>query len=239
MEFPTAMLGVALGVVLMPQLAAARASDDQARYSAMLDWGLRLVVLLAIPSSAALLVFATPLVATLFHYGAFKDSDVHQVALALAGYGTGLLGLVAIKVLAPGYYASQDMKTPMRIAIVALVVTQLLNLVLVPWLKHAGLALSIGLGALVNAGFLLAGLLRQRTYRPSPGWPLFGLRVLGAAALLTVFLLWAGTGLPWLAWRAEPLKRVAAMAGLLAASGVLYFGALRLAGLKLREFVTR
>jgi putative peptidoglycan lipid II flippase len=239
MEFPTAMLGVALGVVLMPQLAAARASNDQERYSAMLDWGLRLVVLLAIPSSAALLVFAPPLVATLFHYGAFKDSDVHQVALALAGYGTGLLGLVAIKVLAPGYYASQDMKTPMRIAIVALVVTQLLNLALVPWLKHAGLALSIGLGALVNAGFLLAGLLRQRTYRPSPGWLLFGLRVLAASALLTVFLLWAGASLPWLAWRAEPLKRVAAMAGLLAASGVLYFGALRLAGLKLREFVTR
>ena len=102
MEFPTAMLGVALGVVLMPQLAGARAGNDPERYSAMLDWGLRLVVLLAVPSSIALLVFAQPLVATLFHYGAFKDSDVPQVALALAGYGAGLVGLVAIKVLAPG-----------------------------------------------------------------------------------------------------------------------------------------
>src|SRR4029079_1136001 len=91
MEFPTAMLGVALGVVLMPQLAAARAGGAEVRYSAMLDWGRRLVVLLAIPSSIALLVFSAPLVATLFHYGAFKDSDVSQVALALAGYGTGLL----------------------------------------------------------------------------------------------------------------------------------------------------
>ena len=239
MEFPTALLGVALGVVLMPQLAAARASGDEARYSAMLDWGLRLVVLLAIPCSVALLVFAKPLVATLFHYGAFKDSDVTQVALALGGYGSGLLGLVAIKVLAPGYYASQDMRTPMRIAIVALVITQLLNLALVPWLRHAGLALSIGLGALVNAGLLLMGLLRRGRYKPSPGWGLFGLQVFAASALLGVFLMWAGGGLPWVAWRAEPLKRVAAMALLLAASGVIYFGALRIAGLKLRQFVTR
>jgi putative peptidoglycan lipid II flippase len=117
MEFPTAMLGVALGVVLMPQLAGARAKADTLRYSAMLDWGLRLVVLMAVPSSAALLVFNVPLVATLFHYGAFKPSDVHQVAIALGAYGAGLVGLVAIKVLAPGFYANQDMRTPVRIAI--------------------------------------------------------------------------------------------------------------------------
>jgi putative peptidoglycan lipid II flippase len=237
MEFPTAMLGVALGVVLMPQLAAARASSDEVHYSAMLDWGLRLVVLLAIPCSAALLVFARPLVATLFHYGAFKASDVDQVALALAGYGSGLLGLVAIKVLAPGYYASQDMRTPMRIAIVALVVTQLFNIALVPMLKHAGLALSIGLGALVNAGLLLAGLLRRGRYQPSPGWGRFGLQVFAATALLAIFLTWASYGLPWVAWHAQPLLRVGAMAGLIAASALLYFGALWAAGLKLRQFV--
>ncbi len=173
MEFPTALLGVALGVVLMPQLAGARAGNDPERYSAMLDWGLRLVVLLAVPSSVALLLFSQPLVATLFHYGAFKDGDVPQVAMALAGYGVGLLGLVAIKVLASGFYASQDMRTPVRIAMVVLVITQLLNLALVPLFRHAGLALSIGLGALVNAGRLLppharlgplhaAGVRRQR-----------------------------------------------------------------------------
>src|SRR4051812_9229796 len=237
MEFPTALLGVALGVVLMPQLAAARASADEERYSAMLDWGLRLVVLLAIPCSAALLVFARPLVATLFHYGAFKPSDVDQVALALAGYGSGLLGLVAIKVLAPGYYASHDMRTPMRIAIVALVVTQLFNLALVPMLKHAGLALSIGLGALVNAGLLLAGLLRRGRYKPSPGWGRFGLQVFAATALLAIFLTWASLGLPWVEWQAQKLLRVGVMAGLIAASALLYFGALWVAGLKLRQFV--
>lgn len=239
MEFPTALLGVALGVVLMPQLAAARAGEDHERYSGMLDWGLRLVVLLAIPSSVALLVFAVPLVATLFHYGAFRDSDVHQVAIALAGYGTGLLGLVAIKVLAPGYYASHDMKTPMKIAIAALVVTQLFNVALVPVFHHAGLALSIGLGALVNAGSLLVGLLRRGSYRPRPGWGRFALQVLGASALLGLFLAWAAHGFPWTAWRAEPWRRAGMMAVLLAGAGAIYFGALLAAGVKLREFVTR
>jgi putative peptidoglycan lipid II flippase len=166
MEFPTALLGVALGVVLTPQLASAKAAGDGERYSNMLDWGLRLVVLLAVPCAVGLLTFATPLVATLFHRGALHDSDVGQIALALMGYGAGLLGLVAIKVLAPGYYASQDIRTPVKIAIVVLVITQLLNLVLVPWLKHTGLALSIGLAALVNATWLLIGLLRRGTYKP-------------------------------------------------------------------------
>jgi putative peptidoglycan lipid II flippase len=239
MEFPTALLGVALGVVLMPQLAAARASKDEERYSGMLDWGLRLVVLLAVPSSVGLLVFAAPLVATLFHYGAFKDSDVGQVAFALAGYGTGLLGLVAIKVLAPGYYASHDMKTPMKIAVGALIVTQLLNVALVPFLKHAGLALSIGLGALVNAGSLLIGLLRRKIFQPRPGWGVFALQVIAGSALLALFLLWAAHAFPWTSWRAEPWKRIGAMAMTLAVGMVIYFGALLASGVKLRQFVTR
>ena len=130
MEFPTSLLGVALGVVLTPQLSAARAAGDAAQYSAMLDWGLRIVVLLAVPCAVALLAFAQPLVATLFHYGALQDSDVRQIALALSGYGAGLIGLVAIKVLAPGYYASQDIRTPVKVAIVVLLISQLLNVAL-------------------------------------------------------------------------------------------------------------
>ncbi len=239
MEFPTAMLGVALGAVLMPQLASAKASDDGERYSGMLDWGLRLVVLLAVPSAVALLVFATPLVTTLYHYGAFSDNDVRQVSLALAGYGIGLLGLVAIKVLAPGFYASRDMRTPVRIAIVVLVLTQLMNIALVPWLQHAGLALSIGLGALINALWLLIGLVRRGSYKPTPGWGLFALQVLAATALLGVFLTWAANSFPWMQWRTQPLLRVGAMAGMLAASGAIYFAALAIAGVRLRQFVTR
>jgi putative peptidoglycan lipid II flippase len=239
MEFPTAMLGVALGVVLMPQLASAHAANDTARYSAMLDWGLRLVVLLAVPSSVALLVFATPLVATLFHYGAFTGRDVTQVSTALAGYGVGLLGLVAIKVLAPGYYANQDMRTPVRIAIVVLVVTQLLNVALVPLLQHAGLALSIGLGALLNASWLLIGLRKQGSWQPSPGWVRFLLQVVGATALLTVFLAWSAGAVSWVDLRAQPLQRVGLLAAVLAAAAVIYFGALWAAGVKLRQFVAR
>jgi putative peptidoglycan lipid II flippase len=239
MEFPTALLGVALGVVLMPQLAGARAGNDAARYSAMLDWGLRLVVMMAVPSSIALLVFNVPLVATLFHYGAFRDRDVQQVALALAGYGAGLVGLVAVKVLASGFYASQDMRTPVRIAIVVLVITQLLNLLLVPPLKHAGLALSIGLGALINAGWLLAALMRRGSYQPAPGWGAFGLQVIGASALLAAFLLWAAAAFPWIGMRSHGLQRAGLMAAVLVASGAIYFVALWATGLKLRQFVTR
>ena len=239
MEFPTALLGVALSAVLTPQLAAARARDDGERYSAMLDWGLRLVVLLTVPCSVALLVFATPLVATLFHHGAFTDNDVAQVSLALAGYGAGLLGLVAIKILAPGFYASKDMKTPMRIAIAILVITQLLNLALVPLFRHAGLALSIGLAALVNAAWLLIALRRRGSYKPSPGWWRFVLQVVAASALLAVFLMWSSASLPWIAMKGDSWKRLGLMALVLSGSAAVYFGALWAAGVKLRQMLRR
>ena len=239
MEFPTALLGVALGVVLTPQLAAAKAAGDSQRYSAMLDWGLRIVVLLAVPSAVALLTFATPLVATLFHHGALLDSDVSKIAIALVGYGAGLLGLVAIKVLAPGYYASQDIRTPVKIAMVVLVITQLLNVALVPFMAHAGLALSIGLGALVNALWLLVGLLRRGSYRPQPGWARFALQVVAASTLLAVLLLWAAQYFPWLEMRSRSGQRAGLLALVLCASVVLYFGALWAAGLKLRQMLRR
>ncbi|MDZ4146548.1 MAG: murein biosynthesis integral membrane protein MurJ [Burkholderiales bacterium] len=239
MEFPTALLGVALGVVLMPLLAAARAADDADQYSAMLDWGLRLVVLLTVPCAVALLTFSTPLVSVLYHYGAFSDRDVQQTTVALMGYGVGLLGLVAIKVLAPGYYASQDIRTPVKIAIVVLVITQLLNLVLVPLLQHAGLALAIGLGALINALWLLGGLLRRGSYRPAPGWARFGLQVVAASALLAVLLMWMAGHFDWLALRANGWRRIGLLALALGASGIVYFGALWAAGLKLRQLMRR
>jgi putative peptidoglycan lipid II flippase len=239
MEFPTAMLGVALGVVLMPQLAAAKASGDSEKFSSMIDWGLRLVVLLAVPAAVALLCFATPLVAVLYHYGAFKGSDVSQVALALMGYGSGLLGLVAIKVLAPAYYARQDIKTPVKIAVVVLIFTQILNFFLVPKLLHAGLALSIGLGALLNAAWLLVGLLRSKIYVPSQGWGLFALQVMAASSLLAVFLLWSAQTVDWVAMQATVFKRIGLLALVLSASGALYFGACWAGGLKLRTLLKR
>lgn len=239
MEFPTALLGVALGVVLMPQLAAARAANDTQKYSAMLDWGLRLVVLLAVPSAVALLIFAQPLVATLYHYGAFSETDVMQTTHALMGYGLGLLGLVAIKVLAPGFYANQDIKTPVRIAVVVLVLTQLMNLVLVPYFQHAGLALAIGIGALINAGWLLLGLIRRGSYQPLAGWGRFGLQVALASALLGAFLGWAAQMISWTGMRSLYGQRIGLMALVLLASAVLYFAALRVTGLRVRSLLGR
>ncbi|MEG0053127.1 MAG: murein biosynthesis integral membrane protein MurJ [Comamonas sp.] len=239
MEFPTSLLGVALGVVLTPQLAAAKAAGDLQRYSNMLDWGLRLVVLLAVPCAVGLLTFATPLVATLFHRGALQDHDVGQIALALIGYGVGLLGLVAIKVLAPGYYASQDIRTPVKIAIAVLIITQLLNLALVPWLAHTGLALSIGLAALVNASWLLIGLLRRGVYMPAPGWPKLLAQVTAASILLAALLLWGNQHFDWIGMRAHGLQRAGLLAALMLAAAALYFGVLRIAGLNLRQLLRR
>jgi putative peptidoglycan lipid II flippase len=239
MEFPTAMLGVALGVVLMPQLAAARAADEPDKYSAMLDWGLRLVLALGLPSAVALLLFTEPLVATLYHYGAFEARDVAMTTIALRGYGLGLLGLVAIKVLAPGFYANQDIKTPVKIAVAVLVITQLLNLVFVPWLAHAGLALSIGVGALLNALWLLLGLLQRGSYRPEAGWLRFAGQVVLASALLGLFLAACAHGWDWTAMRSQPWARLGLLAAVLAGSALIYFGTLRLAGLNFRRLLGR
>jgi putative peptidoglycan lipid II flippase len=239
MEFPTALLGVALGVVLLPQLSAAQAREDAADFSGMLDWGLRLVVLLAAPCALALLLFPQGLVSVLYHYGAFAAKDVAMTVLALQGYGVGLLGLVAIKVLAPAFYARQDIRTPVKIAVGVLVATQLLNLLLVPWLGHAGLALSIGLGALVNAGLLLAGLLRRGVYKPQPGWAGFAVRVLLANLALGAGLAWAAQSIDWIGLQAQWAQRAGAVAAVLGGVALLYFAVLAACGLRPRQFMRR
>ena len=237
MEFPTALLGVALGVVLMPQLAAARAREDAERYSALLDWGLRLVVLFTLPCAAALLVFAQPLVAVLFHYGAFGARDVQMVTLALTSYGVGLVGIVAVKVLAPGFYARHDMRTPALIAVVVLVFTQVLNLILVPWLQHAALTLTISLGALLNALWLLIGLIRKGSYQPASGWLLFVSKVLGATGLMAGFLWWGSVYIDWVAVRG--LARVGVLSAFVFGSALIYFGTLELSGVKLKGLLRK
>jgi putative peptidoglycan lipid II flippase len=243
MEFPTALAGVALGVVLTPLLAAAKVQGDRdsghgaAEFSSLLDWGLRLVWLLALPCAVALLVFAVPLVAVLFHNGKFNEMDVAKTASAVMGYGVGLMGIVAIKVLAPAFFARQDMRTPVRIAIVVLICTQLLNLVLVPYLGAAGLAASIGIGALVNATWLFVGLRRSGVYQPQPGWLVYASKVVVAAiamGMLQAYLanLFVWTDLP-------KLQRAGLMAASLLASGLLYFGLLRLLRLDLGQLMRR
>lgn len=239
MEFPTALLGVALGVVLLPQLSKAQAGGDQQRFSELLDWGLRLVMLLALPAAVALLVFAEPLVAVLYHYGRFSAHDVQQTMLALSCYGVGLLGLIGVKVLAPGFYATQDIRTPVKIAIIVLVLTQCMNVIFVPHLQHAALALSIGLGSLINATWLLIGLRRSGRYQPSPGWWLFVLRVVLATAMLGGGLWAAAHHLDWVALREQPWLRIGALAACLVGAALVYFGTLLVTGLKLRQFIRR
>jgi putative peptidoglycan lipid II flippase len=239
MEFPTALLGVALGVVLLPQLSAVQAQGDAGRYAALVDWGLRLVVLLALPCSIALLVFPEPLVAVLYHRGAFHAVDVQQTVVALRGYGVGLLGLVALKVLTPGFYAKQDVRTPVKVAVVVLLLTQALNLLFVPHLGHAGLALAIGCGALVNALWLLIALRRRGSWHPAPGWRGFGARVGFASALMGAGLVWAARSFDWIALGHAEGLRAGMLAAVLAGAALLYFGTLLALGLRPRDFARR
>lgn len=232
MEFPTALLGVALGAVLMPQLSSAQAKGDQQVYSSILDWALRSITMAALPCAAALLTFARPMVSVLYQHGAFAVQDVEQTSLALMGYGTGLVGLIAIKILAPAYYARQDIKTPVMIAIGVLVLTQCLNFIFVPILAVGGLSLSIGLASLCNAGMLLFLLLRRGLYQPQSGWGTFALRLIAATLLMMAFLLWAEESLAWVTL-ANRLHKIAQFAGVVVAAAVIYFGALWVSGLNI------
>jgi putative peptidoglycan lipid II flippase len=198
-----------------------------------------MVMLLTLPCALALLIFPKGLVTVLFHYGKFSAQDVAMTMLALRGYGAGLLGIVAIKVLAPAFYARQDIRTPVKIAIGVLVVTQALNVVLVPLLGHAGLALSIGLGAMVNAGLLLAGLLRKGLYKPAPGWAGFAVRVLLANVALGAALAWAAEGIDWVGLQAHWAQRAGAVAGVLGGVMLLYAAVLLACGIRPWQFMRR
>lgn len=236
MEFPTALLGIALGTVLLPRLSAAHAKEDHAGYSALLDWGLRLVLLLGLPAAIGLALLSDGLVATLFNYGAFGAADVMQTRLAVMAYAVGLIGLLAIKILAPGFYAKQNIRTPVRIALFVLVLTQIFNLILVPLFAHAGLALSIGLGATVNALCLVVLLRRGGYYTPRPGWIRFGLSMLPALAALSTVLWMAGQSLDWLALGQQPGLRVLWLAGVVAAGALAYFAVLFCCGFRPSDF---
>jgi putative peptidoglycan lipid II flippase len=239
MEFPTALLGVALGTVLLPSLSQASGQHNEARYSALLDWGMRLVLVLAVPCTIGMALMAEPLTALLFHYGRFRPIDVQMTQQAIQAYAVGLPALIAIKVLAPGFFARQNIRTPVLIALLALVTTQLLNLVLVPWLAHAGLALATSLAALLNAGLLMAGLLRARTWRPGVGWLRLGAQVSAAAVLLTALLAVCVPRIDWIGLGTQPLLRAGYALGLIGAGAVLYLVVLLACGLRPAHFLRR
>ena len=238
MEFPTGMLGVALGTILLPSLSKYYSSDATEQYSRLLDWGLRLTLLLAAPAAVALALLAVPLISTLFHYGHFSIEDVWMTRQALVAYSIGLLGLILVKVLAPGFYARQNIRTPVKIAVITLVATQLMNLVLIGPLKHAGLALAIGLGACLNAGLLYYKLRRHRIYQPQPEWAQFGYKLV-LALLLMATVLWGAMGSEgW--WLVAPWQqRAAGLVGLVCLGAATYFATLWLLGFRVSDFARR
>jgi putative peptidoglycan lipid II flippase len=250
MEFPNGLLGVALGTVLLPSLSRYHAESLHDEYAKLLDWGLRLIFLLVTPAAVALALLSVPLVTTLFHYGHFAEHDVWMTRQALVAYSVGLLGLILVKVLAPGFYARQNIATPVRIAVLTLIATQAMNALFVLSLvqgglqartgigPHAGLALAIGLGACLNAGLLYRGLRRDGIYAPQSGWGIFALKVAVAVAAMALALWLAmGTEHWWLT--ARSWNKAAAMSALVVLGGVTYFLFLWLLGFRLGDFARR
>lgn len=243
MEFPTGLLGVALGTILLPHLSKSVAEDNHDEYAQLLDWGLRLTFMLALPAAVALAVLAVPLVTSLFKYGAFTSHDVMMTKMALIAYSLGLMGLILIKVLAPGFYARQNIKTPVKIALFTLFVTQLMNVLFVFVLdfkeyKHAGLALAIGLGACVNAALLFFALRKEGRYQPRPGWFLFMLRLLIAVVAMAVCIGFAaGPEVLWLEY--SLIQKFTRLSLLVLLGGGVYFVALWLMGIRVKDFIHR
>ncbi len=235
MEFPSALLGVALGTVLLPSLVRHHQGGDGESYSTLLDWGLRLTVLLAAPAAVGLAMTAVPLVATLFWHGEFTRHDVLMTRSALVAYAAGLVGIILVKILAPGFYARQDIRTPVKVAIATLVVTQLANVALVPWMRHAGLAAAISVGACFNAAWLYVLMRRSGAYRPQPGWGAFLLKVIVALYMMGG-VIWFGMGseMSWFGMTAGP--RAARLAAIVAGAALAYFATLWLVGFRLRDF---
>ena len=236
MEFPTAMLGVALGTILLPSLSKAKADDDAAEYSSLLDWGLRLTFLLALPAAVGLAVLAKPLITVLFHYGKFTEAAADGSTRPLIAYAAGLLGLILVKTLAPAFYARQDIRTPVRIAVGVLIATQVMNLIFVPFIAVAGLALSIGMGACVNAVFLYTGLRKRGIYQPLPGWGKFFVKVVLACALMGGAAWLCGAQFDWIGLQQHALLRAGALALVIGLAVAVYFGSLLAMGFRLRDF---
>jgi len=238
MEFPTALLGVAVGTVLLPSLSKANAAADYEQAGKLVNWGIRLTFLIATPAAIALFVFGEPLATSLYHYGKFSSHDVSMTTVALQAYGVGLIGLILVKVLAPGFYARQDIKTPVKIGLFVLAVTQLSNFILVPYLQHTGLALSIGIGACINASLLWVGLYRRGVMRfGEQQWLKFFARLAFAVGMFGTVLYFGASQHNWIELQVTPLLRIMLMIGWGSCAVLVYFLTLWIIGFKFKEFL--
>jgi putative peptidoglycan lipid II flippase len=233
-EFPLGILGAALGTVILPRLSRAGMNAPEA-FSQTLDWALRWVLLLGAPATVGLVVLAEPLVAAFFLSVEFSAGDARMAALSLMAYGGGLTAFIAIKVLAPGYYARHDARSPARYALIALGANLVLSLVLMGPLGHAGLALATSLAAFVNAGLLLWGLIKGKAYAPARGWRSLLLRGLVAALALALLLGWGSGGIE-ARLAATTGERLARLLFVILAGGAVYFSALLAMGVRPRHF---
>lgn len=264
MELPTALLGVAIGTVILPALGVLRNEKNVKGYGELLDYGMRFALLATLPAMAVMVLLATPMIATLYARGAFTAQDALQSGPAVAAYAVGIVALVWIKILAPAFYAQQDTATPVKIAVRVLILTQLFNLFFVwvvferyaPHLKHAALALSTSLGAVLNAWWLYRGLRAHGLYQPQQRWARYVGHLLIATGLATLVVMWARPadawwvaagdaaslavpGLDWLTAalqsHATEVRRVGMLAALFLLGGFAYLGTLYCFGYRLRD----
>jgi len=245
MEFPLGVFGIALATVILPNLSREYAADSTEGFAAMLDWALRLVVLIALPAAVGLFLLAGPALTTIFYGGRFDVGDVNMATLSLMAYSFGLLGFILVKVLVPGYFSRQDTKTPVRIGIIALLVNMVLNvLIVVPWLQsgaagpHAGLAVATSISSFLNAGLLYRGLLKEGVIRHGSGWGAFLLRVLLATAIMAMLLSYfVPEQARW--FEADFLQTLLWLTIAIIGGGVAYIGTLFATGMRPSELVMK
>ena len=190
MEFPLGVFGVALATVVLPGLSKKAAKEDWKGFRQDIDSALRLVLIIGLPATLGLLLLAEPLITTLFYYGAFTARDVSMSGMSLMAYSFGLLGFILVKILAPAFYARKDMKTPVKVAIIALVTNMVLNLIFIGPFAHVGLAAATTISAFVNSGLLYWYLRKQEVFKPLSGWAKLIVQVVVANVILVAFLLW-------------------------------------------------
>lgn len=235
MELPLGTFGVALAIVVLPSLSRRHAEQSLDAFRETLDWALRLVSLIALPAALALVLLAKPLLITLFFSEHFTAVDVQQASGSLQAYAVGLLGFMAVKVFAPGFYARQDTRTPVRIGLVAMAVNMVLNVIFfLQGFAHVGLAAATSIAACVNAALLLTGLLKEGAFRFQPGWGRWAVRLLLANACMGAFLVsQSGTWSEWLAW--DAIEQLGRMAWLVCGGLGVYVGVLLALGLRWRD----
>jgi len=232
-EFPLGIFGIALATVILPNLSKSHAAGKHDEFSASLDSGLRWVVLLGLPAAIGLFCLSQPMLATLFQYDAFTTIDVERASQSLMAYAIGLPAFILIKVLVPAFTSRQDMKTPVRIGVIAVVCNLMMSVVLVFFLQHAGLALATSLAAFVNAGLLLRALLKTGVFKYQKGWGSFIFKVLFANLLAAVIYFYDYAPTQWYEWGA--FDRSLHLGLEIFAVVIVYFSAVLLVGLRPRH----